>query len=362
MATAKMSGIYEIVNLVNGKRYVGSACKISKRWAEHRSDLARGCHHSCALQRAWAKYGGENFAFAVVETCDREHLIAREQAAFDRMRPEYNTCKTAGSMLGVSPSLETRHKLSSALKGRQFTDEERAKISAGLAAKRAEGWAPSRDAIERGAAKRRGRKASPETCAKLSAAHKGRPSFMLGKRHSDEARARMSETQRANPSFKGRTHTQETRAKISKSRVGRKFGPMTLTEEQRQRLSEKATRQFTGNTFWVGRKHSDESRRLISESKKNLSDETRKRMSEAQRRKPPTKPETRAKMSAGRQGHDNPAAVKDVFSLQSVDGVAVSGTPIELRKITGISPAGMSQLIRGKQAQAKGWQVIVRPE
>ena len=48
MNLCAQAGVYQIVNLANGKRYVGSARKFRQRWAEHRSMLARGVHHNAS--------------------------------------------------------------------------------------------------------------------------------------------------------------------------------------------------------------------------------------------------------------------------------------------------------------------------
>jgi len=105
------SGIYTIVNEVNGKSYIGSACSFRKRWATHRSDLKKGTHHSTYLQRAWNKYGEENFYFGVLEPVEnKEDLVAREQFWLDTLKPEYNISPTAGSSLGARQSEETIQK------------------------------------------------------------------------------------------------------------------------------------------------------------------------------------------------------------------------------------------------------------
>src|SRR5690606_34117775 len=111
------SGIYEIVNRVNGKRYIGSAVTLAKRWNLHRHQLRAGKHHSRPLLSAWRKYGEPAFDFRVIEKCAPECLIEREQAAFDLLRPEYNACKTAGSTLGVKYTADSRKRMSDARKG-----------------------------------------------------------------------------------------------------------------------------------------------------------------------------------------------------------------------------------------------------
>lgn len=65
-------GIYMIINILNSKRYVGQATNINERWTNHRRMLRRGVHgitktnpHTDHLQRAWNKYGENNFRFEV---------------------------------------------------------------------------------------------------------------------------------------------------------------------------------------------------------------------------------------------------------------------------------------------------------
>lgn len=97
----KLGGIYRIRNTINGKRYIGSAVQFAQRWKKHRLDLRHGCHHSIALQRAWNKYGENNFAFEPLLICDKQDLIPHEQLALDGLRPEYNSNPIAGSRLGA---------------------------------------------------------------------------------------------------------------------------------------------------------------------------------------------------------------------------------------------------------------------
>jgi group I intron endonuclease len=73
------TGIYQILNKVNGKSYVGSAVNIKKRWAVHRHTL-RNNKNSPHLQKAWNKYGEESFEFNVLEYVPNvEWLLEIEQ-------------------------------------------------------------------------------------------------------------------------------------------------------------------------------------------------------------------------------------------------------------------------------------------
>lgn len=43
------SGVYAITNTATGKRYIGSAVNIKKRWREHLHNLRKNKHHSKKL-------------------------------------------------------------------------------------------------------------------------------------------------------------------------------------------------------------------------------------------------------------------------------------------------------------------------
>jgi hypothetical protein len=53
------------------------------------------------------KHGYSNFKLEILEYCDKEHLIQREQYYIDVLKPEYNILKVAGSTLGFKHSTKT---------------------------------------------------------------------------------------------------------------------------------------------------------------------------------------------------------------------------------------------------------------
>lgn len=118
------SGIYVITNTTNGKRYIGSAQHIPKRWREHQWALRNGRHHSWRLQRAYWRDGMDAFTFAIIEeVADKAQLIPREQHLLDDRfaacgSPEYNICAIAGSSAGVIRTEEWRQNISRARKGK----------------------------------------------------------------------------------------------------------------------------------------------------------------------------------------------------------------------------------------------------
>lgn len=107
--TEKISGIYRIVNTVNGKQYIGSSVDVSDRFHAHRAGLRGGKHHSPILQNAWNKYGEGAFRFELLWKVPptREQLLYEEQQALNLLRAEYNSYLVAGSPLGAKHKPKT---------------------------------------------------------------------------------------------------------------------------------------------------------------------------------------------------------------------------------------------------------------
>jgi len=135
-------GVYIIVNKINGKKYVGSSFNINSRWKDHLSMLRKGVHHSPHFQNAYNIDGEKEFEFIIMEPVeDPNKLVFAEQIWLDYYKsylPEngYNICKTAGSVLGISRSKDTRIKMSlvkrgenNPMYGKKPSEESRIKIS-----------------------------------------------------------------------------------------------------------------------------------------------------------------------------------------------------------------------------------------
>ena len=133
------SGIYRIRNLVNGKVYIGSAVNIRHRWQLHIQQLRNNKHHSVKLQRAFNKYGEDNFTIEILEILeDRSLLLETEQKYMDKynvVQEGYNVCPIAGSSLGVKRSEETRKKIGDLHRGRTWSEEAREKLRQALLGK-----------------------------------------------------------------------------------------------------------------------------------------------------------------------------------------------------------------------------------
>jgi group I intron endonuclease len=124
------SGVYQIRNVINNKRYVGSSIDVEERWAKHKWLLKKGRHSNIHLQRAWNKDGESSFEFSAIEFVNKEELITKEQYYTDLWRPEYairKECVT--SSLGCKHSVETKQKISNAFIGKSLSDETKRRMS-----------------------------------------------------------------------------------------------------------------------------------------------------------------------------------------------------------------------------------------
>ena len=152
--------------------------------------------------------------------------------------------------------------------GKQHTEETKRKISE----KKTGVPLP-----EKTRAKMIGRPVSLETRMKLSAIFKGRPSPMLGRRHTDESKMRLSIANM------GRRHSEETKRKLAEIMKAKNNHPSNGREiqEAKRILSEKNKVKFAWNK---GIRMSDQARRNMSIAHLGIypSEETRKRMSIAQ--------------------------------------------------------------------------------
>lgn len=127
--TIRESGIYKISNIKNGDFYIGSSININNRRNKHLFELKKDIHNNSHLQRAWKKYGENNFQFETIELCDNHQLIEKEQYYIDNLNPKYNICKMAYSTIGRKASEETKLKMSKSHRNFKHSEESKKKLS-----------------------------------------------------------------------------------------------------------------------------------------------------------------------------------------------------------------------------------------
>jgi group I intron endonuclease len=176
------SGVYKIVNKLNGKYYPGSSKHLLKqpgdkgRKREHFYLLEKSRHYCSHLQYAYNQYGPENFEFVIIQNnIPEDRLLIEEQKLLDIAKTEPKMCYTNNFIAGrIEMTPEIKDKISKALKGKYCGNDS-----------------PSY-----------GKKRSLETRKKISLAQQGKEISDIAKKHMSE-------------SAKGKILSQVTRQKLS---------------------------------------------------------------------------------------------------------------------------------------------------
>ncbi len=257
----KICGIYGLLNTANGKWYVGQSDHITRRIKSHFAPLLRGTHYNQRLQRDFSTFGRACFEVKILEECSCDLLDEREQAWIDKHRSSVRG-RGYNAMDVIFPRCK-------------FTDEHRKKIS--------DTW-----------------KAKPMTEARRANIRR-LAAINLGSKWTAEQRAAFSLARRGKPHKGGYKLSEETRRKMSASRLGRKLGPMP--QSQRDNLSrahsgKKLTAEHIRKVVLakLGYRHSPETCRKIADSNRRrvgmkMSAAACAKMSAAQYRRYATSPQ-----------------------------------------------------------------------
>jgi group I intron endonuclease len=225
--------IYKIINTVNGKFYVGSTTNTRERFRTHRNRLRGNRHHASHLQAAWNKYGEAVFVFHVIqEVPEGESLQAAEDVwlAEHVGKPHcYNKSRYSDTpMRGIKKEDHPCY-------GRERSDEERARIAAGL-----------------------------------KAAYAADPSChpRLGKQHSDETKETIRQAKLANPTkaWLGLSRDEATKAKISAAQKGKPKAPGRKVSAEGMAKILANIAEGRSHRHWKGRTHTDEAKEKMSRS------------------------------------------------------------------------------------------------
>jgi len=126
------SGIYKIINQINGNFYIGSSKNLKKRWKHHKYQLNRKKHINIILQRSWDKYKEENFEFDIIEYCNQDKLFEIEQIYLDKLKPKYNIGKKScgGDNITNNPKRDDiRRRISDTLKQNYINKSDEYKLN-----------------------------------------------------------------------------------------------------------------------------------------------------------------------------------------------------------------------------------------
>jgi group I intron endonuclease len=111
------SGIYMLTNKLTNDTYIGQSIDLSNRFKNYLNLSYLKSKNNSIISRALIKYGYSNFSLTILEFCNKSDLLVREQYYFDKLNPQYNILKLAGSSLKLNHIKETKVKISKSLKG-----------------------------------------------------------------------------------------------------------------------------------------------------------------------------------------------------------------------------------------------------
>jgi group I intron endonuclease len=119
------SGVYRWVHKESGKSYVGSSTMLNDRFRRYfnHSYLSSSKRGASLICKALLKYGYAGFRLEILEYCSISIVLDREQFYIDKLNPEYNILKIAGSNLGYKHSEASLKLMSDASKSRNESEE-----------------------------------------------------------------------------------------------------------------------------------------------------------------------------------------------------------------------------------------------
>ena len=247
--TEPIIGVYKITCLSSGKYYIGYSKEIEKRFHTHKMLLRASRHFNILLQRAYDKYGCDDFTFDILHTCnatDEAKELELKYLEDTNIRPllyniHYNN--SGGDLLTYHPNrteiiekmkvnlterfnnmtMEERHQKygqkigeKNGMYGRTHTDEVKKRLSE----------------INTGRKYCNRKAVSDETRQKLSlifSQRVGVKNHFFGKHHSEETKQKLREANAGKLPTNSRTVIVEGVSYVSVTEAGRQIGVCTAT-------------------------------------------------------------------------------------------------------------------------------------
>lgn len=106
------TGVYRWINKITNKSYVGASFNLSYRLKNYYSTkymqnkLLAG---NSLIYYAFLNYEYSDFYLEILEYCDKQDIVNKEQYYIDLFKPEYNILKYARSSLGFKHSAATKN-------------------------------------------------------------------------------------------------------------------------------------------------------------------------------------------------------------------------------------------------------------
>lgn len=221
MSVRNKVGIYSITNTANGKRYIGQSTDIYGRMSNHKTRLKQNSHKNRSMQEDYNE-SKDLFLFETLCYCGKDDLDDMEKhyiSLYQSTNPEHGYNIESGGYHHRDMSESTRKKLS--------------------------------ERFSNGRANFLGKKHSPESLAKMSQSHKGH-------KLSEETKRRMSEAQKNRKPI-----SEHTRKLLSEAKRGQNhhFYGKTFSDEHKAKLS--AANSGSGNPMY-GKTQTQRARRLIA--------------------------------------------------------------------------------------------------
>jgi group I intron endonuclease len=128
------TGVYCLVNLINGQFYIGSSVNLALRMSNYLNTtyLKNRKNINLPIIQALLKYEQANFAVLIVEYVNIENLTIRETFYISNLLPYYNVLKQGYSSLGYKHTEATKQMLFELAKNRVHSDKTKVLISKAL--------------------------------------------------------------------------------------------------------------------------------------------------------------------------------------------------------------------------------------
>ena len=104
------SFVYRWINKLNNKEYLGSTANAKRRLLKY-YDLSSLKLANMPIYKAILKHGHSNFIFEIIEYCEPNMVLEREQYYLDNFDFDYNVLEKADSIFGYKHTEETLFKM-----------------------------------------------------------------------------------------------------------------------------------------------------------------------------------------------------------------------------------------------------------